>query len=176
MNDFYETRMPKMYSVITENGFMTNKEDFERIFHNKDNYYDKVARVNAKFALDVLGIKYKGDAKPKEKKDTPAEKSGGVKVQDDLYRVRKSANDAKTQKGAFTNLNSAKAMADDNFGYEVYLDGKLVYRPTFIYTVKKGDTLGEIAEKYKTTVKKLQDDNGIKKANLIYPGQKIKIK
>lgn len=175
--DFYETRMPKMFSVITENGFMTNKEDFERIFHNKDNYYDRVARVNAKFALDVLGIKYKGDTKQEDAKKEDAAKKEGVKVQDDLYRVRKSAKDAKTQKGAFTNLNSAKAMADDHYGYQVYdQDGKLVYKPSFIYTVKKGDTLGEIASKYKTTVKKLQDDNGIKKANLIYPGQKIKIK
>ena len=173
-NDFRETGETKMFGVITENGFMTNPEEFEMIFHNKNNYYDKVARVNAKFALDILGIKYKGDAKPKEKKEEP--KSGGVKVQEDLYRVRKSADDAKTQKGAFTNLNSAKAMADDNYGYGVYLDGKQVYRPSVVYTVKSGDTLSEIADKYKTTVKKLQDDNGIKKANLIYPGQKIKIK
>ena len=44
-----------------------------------------------------------------------------------------------------------------------------------IYTVKKGDTLSAIANKYKTTVSKLAKDNGIKNVNLIYPGQKIKI-
>ena len=46
---------------------------------------------------------------------------------------------------------------------------------SFIYTVKKGDTLGAIATKYKTTVKKLAKDNKIKNVNLIYVGQKIKI-
>lgn len=43
------------------------------------------------------------------------------------------------------------------------------------YTVKKGDTLSAIAAKYKTTVAKLVSLNGIKDANKIYVGQKIKI-
>jgi lysozyme len=47
---------------------------------------------------------------------------------------------------------------------------------TFIYTVKAGDTLSEIAAKYKTTVKDLQQLNGIKDPNKIFVGQKIKIK
>lgn len=45
-----------------------------------------------------------------------------------------------------------------------------------IYTVKSGDTLSEIAEKYNTTVSKIVKDNNIKNPNLIYPGQKIVIK
>ena len=44
------------------------------------------------------------------------------------------------------------------------------------YTVKKGDTLTSIAKKYKTTVNKLVKLNNIKNKNLIYPGQKIKVK
>ncbi|WP_417123231.1 LysM peptidoglycan-binding domain-containing protein [Ruminococcus bicirculans (ex Wegman et al. 2014)] len=44
------------------------------------------------------------------------------------------------------------------------------------YTVKRGDTLSGIAQRYKITVAKLVKDNGIKNANLIYVGQKIKIK
>lgn len=46
---------------------------------------------------------------------------------------------------------------------------------TSVYVVKKGDTLGAIASKYKTTVAKLQAANGIKNANTIYVGQKIKV-
>jgi len=46
---------------------------------------------------------------------------------------------------------------------------------TTVYTVKSGDTLSGIAKKYGTTVAKLVKDNGIKNANLIYAGQKIKI-
>lgn len=47
---------------------------------------------------------------------------------------------------------------------------------TKYYTVKKGDTLSGIAVKYKTTVANLVKLNNIKNPNLIYAGQKIRIK
>lgn len=43
------------------------------------------------------------------------------------------------------------------------------------YTVKKGDTLSEIAVRYKTTVAELVRLNNIKNPNLIYPGQVLKL-
>lgn len=43
------------------------------------------------------------------------------------------------------------------------------------YTVKSGDTLSEIAQKYNTTVDNLVSKNGIKDKNKIYPGQVLKI-
>ena len=53
---------------------------------------------------------------------------------------------------------------------------KKVDSTTKTYTVKKGDTLSGIAKKYDTTVKKIAKDNNIEDVNLIYPGQKLKIK
>lgn len=44
-----------------------------------------------------------------------------------------------------------------------------------VYTVKKGDTLSEIASKYGTTYQKLAEYNGIDNPDLILVGQKIKI-
>jgi hypothetical protein len=44
-----------------------------------------------------------------------------------------------------------------------------------VYTVKKGDTLSEIAAKYNTTYQKLAEYNGIANPNVIHVGQKIKI-
>lgn len=43
------------------------------------------------------------------------------------------------------------------------------------YTVRSGDTLSEIAAKYGTTSAKLQSLNGIKNANYIYVGQRLKV-
>lgn len=50
----------------------------------------------------------------------------------DLYRVRKSWKDQKTQKGAYYSISSAKALADQyaKLGYKVYNSkGKVVYTP-----------------------------------------------
>lgn len=44
------------------------------------------------------------------------------------------------------------------------------------YTIKPGDTLSSIAAKYGTTVNALASLNGIKNPNLIYAGQKIRIR
>lgn len=44
------------------------------------------------------------------------------------------------------------------------------------YTVKAGDTLSEIAKKYNTTVNQLASWNNIKNVNLIYVGQKLRVK
>lgn len=46
---------------------------------------------------------------------------------------------------------------------------------TKTYTVKAGDTLSGIANKYGTTYQELAKKNGIANPNLIYPGQIIKI-
>lgn len=52
----------------------------------------------------------------------------------------------------------------------------LASKKVITYTVKRGDTLSAIANKYKTTVTKLAKDNNIKNVNKISVGQKIKIK
>lgn len=44
------------------------------------------------------------------------------------------------------------------------------------YTIQSGDTLSEIAQGYGTSVSQLQSWNGIKNANVIYAGQKIRVK
>ena len=70
--------------------------------------------------------------------------STNTKTDDVIYRVRKSANDAKSQIGAYRSLNSAKALADKNSGYSVYdTNGKLKYTPTK-QTAKK--TVTELAK------------------------------
>ena len=58
-----------------------------------------------------------------------------------IYRVRKSANDAATQIGAWKNLASAKDQANKNAakGYKVYdSNGKLVYEPKKTTTTNTG--------------------------------------
>ena len=45
-----------------------------------------------------------------------------------------------------------------------------------IYTVERGNTLSQIARSYNVTVESLVELNNIQNPNLIYPGEKIRIK
>lgn len=46
---------------------------------------------------------------------------------------------------------------------------------TIYYTVKSGDTLSQIANRYGTTVAEIANNNSIANVNLIYPGEVLKI-
>lgn len=57
------------------------------------------------------------------------------------------------------------------------LNGGSTPSPTVeYYTVRKGDTLSGIASRYGTTYQHLAEINGIKNANLIYAGQRIRVR
>ncbi|MEK1374850.1 LysM peptidoglycan-binding domain-containing protein [Limosilactobacillus fermentum] len=53
--------------------------------------------------------------------------------------------------------------------------GKQLHQDTHNYTVKSGDILSAIASRYGMTVNALVMLNGIKNANLIYPGQSLRV-
>ena len=65
----------------------------------------------------------------------------------------------------------ATLVADTNGKYYELWSAQAQY-----YTVKKGDTLSAIAKKYGTTWQKLASLNGMKNANLIRVGQKIRVR
>jgi LysM repeat protein len=44
-----------------------------------------------------------------------------------------------------------------------------------VYVVKRGDTLGQIANRHGVTTAALAKENGIRNANLIYAGQKLTV-
>ena len=60
--------------------------------------------------------------------------------------------------------------------YDVKKTEKPKAEKTTTYKVKKGDTLSSIANKYGTTYTKIAKDNNLADPNIIYVGQKLKIK
>lgn len=64
----------------------------------------------------------------KEESEPPKVESPKPETKDELYRVRQSWADAKSQIGAYTSLKWAKRTADNNPGYKVYdASGNCVY-------------------------------------------------
>ena len=97
----------------------------------------------------------------------------------ELYRVRKTWADFKSQKGAYKILTNAKKCADANPGYYVFdSKGTLVYPENYrVHTVVHGDTLWRIAAQYLgdgSQYKEIVSLNGLT-SNVIYSGQKLKI-
>lgn len=66
-SDFHELRETTMTAILTENGFMTNPEDFKLIFLNEQNFYNRIAKIHAQVILWHFGISFK-----EEKADAPA--------------------------------------------------------------------------------------------------------
>lgn len=87
------------------------------------------------------------------------------------------------KKGGYNGYTKSESKSDDKSDSKSDAENKKKTEPkkdsskkTVTYTVKNGDTLTAIAAKYNTTVAKIVKDNNIKNPDLIYAGQKLKIK
>ena len=70
-----------------------------------------------------------------------------------------------------------RALGDRYQAVQDIINERLYGKPSAeYYTVKKGDNLTKIAKKYGTTVNQLVAWNNIANPNLIYPGQKLRVK
>lgn len=102
---------PVKYTYIIEHGFHDNKT--ECAFLNEDANLKKIAEAKARVIAEYFGLS--------KIESTP-------ETVEELYRVRKTWADAKSQKGAYRNLDGAKETADENPGYKVFNSaGKVVY-------------------------------------------------
>lgn len=103
-----------------------------------DNDIDESKKPDVDMNEDDDSDRKTSPAKPDEEKydnssDEPQPKPDGKSIETELiYRVRKSADDAKSQIGAFENIQYAVRLADERMseGYEVYDQfGNLIYSP-----------------------------------------------
>lgn len=108
-SDFHELRESNMVACLTENGFMTNAEDFKKIFLNEGGHWDKLAYAHSKAILEYFGIKYdsikSGETKPAPVAPKPvaaAPKPAAPTGTDTLHRVLVDGK----QVGAFANDDS----------------------------------------------------------------------
>lgn len=110
--DLWELNGTDMPACILETGAI--KADLKTLRDKADAY----GKAIAKGVCAYLGVKFKDPSKPKNPK--PIKKKP-------IYRVRKSWKDADSQKGAFNDLDNAKACAK-KYKMHVYNEkGKKVY-------------------------------------------------
>ena len=73
-------------------------------------------------------------------------------------------------------MNRLNAAGYDANAIQNIVNGKMGATQAQYYTVQSGDTLSGIASRYGTTWQKLQAMNGISNPNMIYAGQKLRVK
>lgn len=131
--DLWELNGTDMVACILETGAI--KADLGTLRDKSDAY----GKAIAKGICDYLGV----EAKPyAEKPSTSVQPTTDNKTTTVLYRVRKSWNDAKSQVGAFKDLENAKQCADVNRLNVYGPNGKL------LYSAVKKNQIAEIARSY----------------------------
>lgn len=132
--NFYVLGNTAMNAVLVEHEFFTNKDASKKL---KDNKFRKLcAKHIAKGILSFVGLEYK------EKTETsPIEKP----VQDEIYRIRKTWEDSKSQMGAYRVLGTAIEIAEylnlsvyDSKGVQVYPKPKEVELIKYTRLIKTG--------------------------------------
>ena len=111
------------------------------------------------------------DEKPAEKPKEPAKKKSVDEIAKEVINGEWGAGAVRKSKLTKAGYNYEEVQKRVNELMKAKETDKAVY-----YTVKAGDTLTKIAKAKKTTVDKLVKLNGIKNPNLIYAGQKIRVK
>jgi N-acetylmuramoyl-L-alanine amidase len=159
-DDLHELKATKMEAALVECFFCDNEDDVK--IYNPD----KIARAIVKGVTGKTVAKHK----PVTAKNVYTVKSG-----DTLSEI---AFENKTTIEALQKLNNIKNANEIKAGQKIKLPEtpKKVKKPmSYIHVVKAGDTLSELAVKYKTTVDKLKKINKLK-SDLIKVGQKIRYK
>lgn len=108
--------------------------------------------------------------KPADPEPTPAKKTN-EQIADEVIEGKWNNGEARKKK-----------LTDAGYDYQAVQDivnkklGVSNQPKVEYYTVQKGDNLTKIAKKYGTTVNQLVSWNGIKNKNLIYAGQKLRVR
>lgn len=129
-NHLYVIRNTKMPAVLVECAFMDNLEEAKLLL--SDAFRKECAKEIAQGICEAYGVKFKDGVGGTSSSGSKANNSSNGSSTDKLYRIRKTWGDAKSQKGAYKDLNNAKKLANSlkSQGYKVFdWNGKVVYDP-----------------------------------------------
>ena len=159
--NFHVLRESNMPALLTENGFIDNVTDANKL---KDPaYINRIARGHVNGLVKAFGLKQK--AAPQ-----PAPQTGDIYIVqpgDTLWGITKKYGTTVANLKALNGLNSDTIYP----GQQLKLNESTTY-----HIVVKGDTLWGLSQKYGTTVDRIKSLNGLKSDDTIYPGQKLRVK
>ena len=136
----------------------------------------ELARINGISNPNLIYVgqvlKLDGAKVEETKKEEPKKEAGNtytVKAGDTLSEIAQKFNTTISRLVELNGINNPNLIQT---GQVLKLDANAKEKT---YTVKAGDTLGEIAEKFGASVYEIAEKNNIKDINIIYVGQVLKI-
>lgn len=155
---------PNTEAVIVEYGFLDNAKDSAKLKANYKNYAEAVVRA----VMDYKGLKY-----------IPPKESGTeyytVKSGDTLWTISKKYGLTVDELKKLNNLQSNNLTIGQTLKVSSTIETPTTPpQDTSYYTVKKGDSLYAIANKYNTSVDELKKINNLS-SNALSIGQKLLI-
>lgn len=168
----------KYKAIIGEDDYKQAAKAVQEAGYATDpNYADKIIRIIEGNGLTIYDSKPAPQKQAAPKFERNEDYLHIVKSGDTLSKI---AADHHTTVDYLAKLNN---ISNPNLiypGQRIKLKGKVPAEPapkSEFYTVKSGDNMSHIAQKYSTTLSTLKKLNPkIKNYNLIYPGQKIRVK
>lgn len=179
-NDLLQVNVAAQIGVnyrLVELGFITNAADFKAIVNN----IDALTRAMANAITGGTSTASNGtsaSAPAAKPSNTSTSKLTGstytVKAGDTLSAIAKRANTTAKNLQSINGIQNANVIFP---GQVIKLKGSKSPNATntSTYTVKKGENLSTIAQRHNTTTAALQRLNNIQNANLIFPGQVLKL-
>ena len=185
--NLHMARVPALWakpvpSVLVEYGFMTNTRDFQLIFGSQqDKYTDDMAEASTKALCKFVGLTFKGGSTSSvnapvttsSSKETHTVKSG-----DTLWAVASANGISVEDLKDMNNLNSNIITPGQKLTVTIKEDKKdevIAVKPS-TYTIKAGDTLGEVSTEFGVKLDDLIEWNSIKDPDIVNVGQVIKLK
>ena len=165
--NFHVLRESNMPALLTENGFVDNISDANKL---KDPaFINRIARGHVNGLARAFGLRQKQKAAPQ-----PVPQTGDtytVQPGDTLSEIAVRFGTSVSTLAALNNIANPNLI---KVGQVLKLTGTVPSQQ--YYTVVAGDSLTKIAKKFGTTVNALVNLNGIKNPNLIQVGQKLRVK
>ncbi|NRG47565.1 N-acetylmuramoyl-L-alanine amidase [Bacillus sp. CRN 9] len=155
-----ESHMP---AILTENGFIDNKEDADKL--KQAVFINKIARGHVNGLVKVYKLKKK---KESESKPNTSSKTHKIAQGDTFYSL------AKKYKTTVANLRKLNPKVNENalqIGQTIKVASTSKY-----HTVKSGDTVSQLAKKHGSTIKQIRDWNKLDSKYTIYPNQNLRVK
>lgn len=186
--NFHMLRESKMPSILTEGGFMDSRIDIVPM--RKDSVLRQAGVEIAKVVANQLGVKKQSNyattvtRTPKANKIDTSKNPYIVKSGDTLGEIAKAYG---VDVNTLAKHNKLKNKNIIRVGQKISIPKKTSKKSapkntsspttnnTTTYKVKRGDTLGEIAKRYKTTVSHLARVNNLANPNLIVVGQELQV-